>query len=59
MNDNEVVPVAICMNCGKECTTWEVIDTGDNESLNGRELWCYCPECDIETFHKITSKENE
>ncbi len=39
------------MECNKECSIWEEV----NISHMGTELeiWCYCPECDIETFHPI------
>lgn len=42
-----------CMWCQKQCANTEVIWTQDEESYKGYELWCYCPECDIETFKKI------
>lgn len=43
-----------CIGCGKECSTWEEVDTGRNDW----EIWCYCLECDVETFHPIVRKEN-
>lgn len=35
-----------CQICSKECITHEQVDTGEDW-----EWWCYCPECDMETFH--------
>lgn len=42
-----------CMMCGRECSTTEYVWTGDSNSYKGWELWCYCKDCDIETFHKL------
>lgn len=45
-------PKPICMDCGNECETWEVLRpedvTGDKH-----EMWCYCEKCKIDTFHEI------
>lgn len=40
-----------CMDCSKECTIWEEVST----SYGGQdlEIWCYCSEYDVETFHPI------
>ncbi len=47
-------PDAICQTCERECDITEELYTlpynhGD------LQLWCYCPECDIETFHPINN----
>lgn len=36
-----------CMDCGKNC------DRSDEYSIDGGKIdwWCYCPDCDKETFH--------
>lgn len=39
-----------CQQCSKECSIWEEVTTSCFGKL---EIWCYCPECDIETFHPI------
>lgn len=46
----------ICMDCGKDCKTYETVYTGAEETLRGWEIWCYCRECDVETFHPIKLK---
>lgn len=53
-------PEATCMNCGKECNIWEEVKVGtsEDERYSENELWCYCPECDIETFHPIPVYHN-
>jgi len=45
--DNEYWPIPICMWCGEECNVTEVVDIGMGEY----ELWCYCPKCEVDTFH--------
>ena len=42
-----------CMNCGRLCKKNEIVWTGDTESYEGFELWCYCEYCKIDTFHKL------
>lgn len=42
-----------CMMCFKECETREVVYTGDDESQDGFEVWVYCQDCKIDTFHQI------
>jgi hypothetical protein len=37
-----------CMYCGKDCPIVEEVDTGFGGPF---ELWCYCPDCQVETFH--------
>jgi hypothetical protein len=38
-----------CQSCGKDCDTYEEVNTAQiGEEL---EMWCYCRDCDIETFH--------
>lgn len=49
---NPDFPDPICMGCGRECGTWEVLRPQD-VSGNKHEMWCYCNECGIDTFHKI------
>lgn len=34
----------------------ETIHTGDENSLRGWEVWCYCRKCDCETFKQIKLK---
>ena len=46
-----------CMWCGEECKTTELIWTGDEESFEGWEVWCYCNKCKTDTFHRIKLKE--
>lgn len=46
----------VCMDCGKDCSTYETVWTGDEQSLRGWDVWCYCRECDVETFHPIKLK---
>jgi hypothetical protein len=49
-------PEANCMMCGQECEVTEQIP----DTITGRwapgckmELWCYCRDCDVDTFHPI------
>jgi len=42
-----------CMMCQCECTTREVVYTGDEDSQDGFEVWVYCQDCKIDTFHII------
>lgn len=44
-------PDPICQNCGYRCDTSEEVNTPE------LELWCYCPDCDMETFHPIPTKK--
>lgn len=46
--------------CSKKCKTWEEVDTvGGNEIGFSRiELWCYCEECKVDSFHPIPSDNN-
>lgn len=46
-----------CMYCGKICERTEVVYTADNESYSGFELWCWCEDFQVDTFHKMI-KEN-
>lgn len=46
-----------CMYCGKICETTETIYTGDDESYEGFELWCWCDDCQADTFHKMVKDE--
>jgi hypothetical protein len=46
-NDTGYCYDEVCQQCGKICETKEEVDVGEDEY----ELWCYCPDCDIETFH--------
>ena len=48
-------PDPICMDCGKECDIWEIVDVG----MYDYELWNYCPNCDVDTFHAPIIKEIE
>lgn len=49
----------VCMECEKDCDVVETVWTGDEESLRGWEVWCYCPACDVETFHPIKLKKHK
>lgn len=42
----------LCMDCGKECDTVEFIN-------NPLEMWCYCKQCDVDTFHPQLNKTLE
>ena len=46
-----------CMECGRKCSTTEYVWTGDSNSYKGWELWCYCKDCDVETFHKLVKAQ--
>lgn len=46
-----------CMICGKKCKTTEYVWTGDENSYEGWELWRYCKDCDVETFHKLVKAQ--
>lgn len=37
----------------------EYVWTGDSNSYKGWELWCYCEDCDVETFHKLVKAQKE
>ena len=54
--DKLVIEEPICMYCGKVCDTVEFVYTGDEESVDGFEVWCYCDDCQVDTFHKIREK---
>lgn len=45
-----------CQTCGKDCKRFEEVEISRGEW----EMWCYCADCDIETFHpfKITETVN-
>ena len=43
-----------CMDCGKDCYIWEEVNIGGGEI----EVWCYCKDCDVETFHPIPKNEH-
>jgi hypothetical protein len=45
MEDELTFGSPTCMACQKVCDIVEYINTP-------LEMWCYCPECDIDTFHK-------
>jgi hypothetical protein len=38
-----------CQNCGKDCNVYEQVNTAQIGGI--LEWWCYCEECDVETFH--------
>ena len=46
----------VCMYCSKYCPTWEVVYTGDPDSYEGKEIWCYCNECKTDTFHRLEKR---
>lgn len=48
-----------CMYCGKHCDKAELINTGDDESFEGFEVWCWCDDCKVDTFYKIKCKLND
>ncbi len=35
-----------CQTCGKDCSIYQQLWTEEDW-----EWWCYCPTCDIETWH--------
>ena len=37
-----------CIWCRKDCERTEVVDTGE-----AWERWCYCKDCDEESYHLI------
>jgi hypothetical protein len=44
-----------CMNCGEDCGVTEEVCTGYGGGPF--ELWCYCQQCDVQTFHPRIKKE--
>jgi hypothetical protein len=54
MNEDDY-PDPICQTCGNKCETSEEVDVGISfdERYSKIELWNYCDDCDIETFHPI------
>ena len=44
-------PRPVCMLCGQECEIVEHVETAPYSSEF--EMWCYCRECDCETFHAL------
>ena len=55
MNKSDAVKIASennipkhCIWCGKDCAITEIVDTGE-----AWERWCYCPDCEEESFHLI------
>jgi len=45
-------PRPICQGCGKECDIWQEVETDHiGKTL---EVWNYCPNCNLETFHPIS-----
>lgn len=46
-----------CMICGKKCKITDYVYTGDRNSYCGWELWCYCEQCKVDTFHKLIKLE--
>lgn len=41
-------PEPICSKCGQRCFINSVFDVADRQ-----ELWCYCKDCDLDSFYKI------
>lgn len=56
--DAEITEEPTCSECGRVCNRTEVVWTGDANSYEGFELWCYCEHCGVETFHKINKQKN-
>ena len=54
--DDAIIPEPTCQYCGRICNKEEIVWTGDNESYEGFELWCYCEHCKTDTFHKLTKR---
>lgn len=50
---NEEYPEAKCMDCGQVCHLTQELVTAPYAPGCGLELWCYCPACNVETFHPI------
>jgi hypothetical protein len=47
------------MDCGGLCSIWEEVETAPYKWPDrGLELWCYCPACNVETFHAIPDRFN-
>ena len=52
-----------CMDCGSDEGHSEVLHTGDEESLDGFEVWFCCHACrdagqPCETFHRLEDSAN-
>lgn len=43
-----------CMDCCKDCDTFEVLDNSDGETDS--QLWCYCEDCDTQTFRDLPNE---
>lgn len=43
-----------CQWCGAICDRTEVVWTGDEDSYQGYELWCYCDKCKTDTFRPMS-----
>lgn len=58
-NIDNIYPDFTCMECGKICSIYEEVKTEDEDSPNGKELWCYCKDCEIDTFHKPIRQQDQ
>lgn len=41
-----------CVWCQKEATKTEIVHTGDIW-----QRWCYCKQCDLESYHPIEEED--
>jgi len=39
-----------CQDCGESVSVFEMLLNDDPEGSD-YQVWCYCEDCDIETFH--------
>lgn len=44
-----------CQTCGKNCKVYEEVEIARGEW----EMWCYCADCDLETFHPNIEQTGE
>lgn len=50
-----IYPDPTCMECGKLCDNVEYHDVGKAQE----QMWCWCTDCKIDTFHQPNGKDNE
>lgn len=47
-----------CMYCGKKCEVWKEVSI--EFKCGGKyDYWCYCSDCDVETFHPSSGYDTE
>lgn len=52
---NEEFGDPMCMICGNLCNIVEYL----KEPFEEIQMWCWCNQCKIDTFHKLKNKQNE